>query len=184
MAEDLLRTGQVTELSLDHDLGDEGDVRTGYTVLLWLEQAVATEGSVPSEVILVHSANSSARTRWSSRSRASAGSRPKVAMAELRQRVAPYPRRATLPSGSTGTKPLPRVTFMRCSRELTKSEASTRSQFTAEKPALGQRTERIAPGTVLPVELSSTGAQTCTSTAPSGTTAMISRAARSAAPHT
>ena len=36
---ELLQTGQVTELSLDHDLGD--DARgTGYDVVLWIEEQV------------------------------------------------------------------------------------------------------------------------------------------------
>ncbi|WP_321962127.1 cyclic-phosphate processing receiver domain-containing protein [Paraburkholderia sp. J7] len=57
----LLRTGEVTELSLDHDLGD--DARgTGYTVLLWLEEQVAVYG-MPPPVIHVHSANPSARLK-------------------------------------------------------------------------------------------------------------------------
>jgi len=60
---ELLETGRVRALSLDHDLGDEGDRRTGYTVLQWLEEAVATRGFVPPELIEVHSANSSARER-------------------------------------------------------------------------------------------------------------------------
>ncbi|WP_163864138.1 cyclic-phosphate processing receiver domain-containing protein [Myxococcus eversor] len=55
----LLEGGQVVELSLDHDLGDD-EHGTGYDVLLWLEEAVATRGFVPPRV-RVHSANSSAR---------------------------------------------------------------------------------------------------------------------------
>ena len=55
----LLEKGNVDLISLDHDLGD--DVRgTGYDVLLWIEEAVATGDFVPPE-IRVHSANSSAR---------------------------------------------------------------------------------------------------------------------------
>ncbi|AEI64461.1 cyclic-phosphate processing receiver domain-containing protein [Corallococcus macrosporus] len=57
----LLEAGQVTELSLDHDLGDDAH-GTGYDVLLWLEEAVATRGFVPPRV-QVHSANSSARQK-------------------------------------------------------------------------------------------------------------------------
>ena len=58
---ELLKTGQVEELSLDHDLGD--DVRgTGYDVLLWIEEAIALEGFQP-PAIYVHSANSSARDK-------------------------------------------------------------------------------------------------------------------------
>ncbi len=58
---ELLKSGQVVELSLDHDLGD--DARgTGYTVLLWLEEQVAMHGMKP-PIIRLHSANSSARQK-------------------------------------------------------------------------------------------------------------------------
>ncbi len=58
---ELLKTGEVTEISLDHDLGD--DLRgTGYDVILWIEEAVCTEGFKPPD-IHVHSANSSARQK-------------------------------------------------------------------------------------------------------------------------
>ena len=57
----LLQTGQVTEISLDHDLGD--DARgTGYDVVLWIEEAVNLHGFVPPRM-QVHSANSAARVR-------------------------------------------------------------------------------------------------------------------------
>ncbi|WP_064745956.1 cyclic-phosphate processing receiver domain-containing protein [Lysobacter antibioticus] len=57
----LLRQGGVTEISLDHDLGD--DARgTGYDVIAWIEEAVALDGFVPPS-IRVHSANPSARLR-------------------------------------------------------------------------------------------------------------------------
>lgn len=57
----LLATGEVTLLSLDHDLGD--DARgTGYDVIRWIEEAVVTRGFVPPE-IRVHSANTAARAR-------------------------------------------------------------------------------------------------------------------------
>lgn len=58
---ELLKTGQVTEISLDHDLGDD-ERGTGYDVVLWIEQAVFTEGFKP-PLIKVHSANSSAREK-------------------------------------------------------------------------------------------------------------------------
>ncbi|MBW6123127.1 hypothetical protein KZ843_09540 [Pseudomonas aeruginosa] len=58
---ELLKGGSVTELSLDHDLGDD-DRGTGYTVLLWLEEQVALNGIVP-PTIRIHSANSSARLK-------------------------------------------------------------------------------------------------------------------------
>jgi hypothetical protein len=57
----LLETGQVTDLSLDHDLGD--DARgTGYTVILWLEEAVALRGFKPPR-ITIHTSNASARDK-------------------------------------------------------------------------------------------------------------------------
>ncbi len=55
----LLLSGNVTELSLDHDLGDDRR-GTGYDVVLWLEEAVALRGFKPPRV-KVHSANTSAR---------------------------------------------------------------------------------------------------------------------------
>lgn len=58
---ELLQTGQVTEISLDHDLGDD-DHGTGNDVLLWIEEAVFTEG-FKAPIIKVHSANSSARNK-------------------------------------------------------------------------------------------------------------------------
>jgi putative hemolysin len=59
---ELLASGGVTEISLDHDLGllDRVPEATGYDVVLWIERQVATEGFVPPEVINVHSSNSSA----------------------------------------------------------------------------------------------------------------------------
>lgn len=57
----LLKLGQVQELSLDHDVGDD-ERGTGYDVVPWIEEAVALEGFVP-PAISVHSANSSARDK-------------------------------------------------------------------------------------------------------------------------
>jgi len=57
----LIKTGEVTEVSLDHDLGDDSH-GTGYTVLLWLEEQVAVHGMLP-PLIHVHSANSSAKLK-------------------------------------------------------------------------------------------------------------------------
>ena len=58
---ELLKTGKVTDLSLDHDLGD--DVRdTGYDVVLWIEKAVAMGSFVPPR-LAVHSANAPARAK-------------------------------------------------------------------------------------------------------------------------
>jgi hypothetical protein len=58
---ELLQSGRVVELSLDHDLGDD-DHGTGYDVVLWIEEAVALHGFKPPR-IHVHSANASAREK-------------------------------------------------------------------------------------------------------------------------
>jgi hypothetical protein len=53
----LLAEHKVETISFDHDLGYDGDREmTGYEVLLWIEEAVATRGYEPPEM-LVHSAN-------------------------------------------------------------------------------------------------------------------------------
>ena len=57
----LLKTGAVTDLSLDHDLGNERR-GTGYDVVLWVEEAMATSGFVPPKM-KVHSSNASARAK-------------------------------------------------------------------------------------------------------------------------
>lgn len=60
-AVELLVSGSVEELSLDHDLGD--DARgTGYDVVLWIEEAVALRRFKPPKIV-VHSANSSAKEK-------------------------------------------------------------------------------------------------------------------------
>ena len=57
----LLKAGTVTELSLDHDLGD--DTRgTGYSVLEWIEEQVVVHGRRP-PIIHLHTANPSARSK-------------------------------------------------------------------------------------------------------------------------
>lgn len=58
---ELLSAGDVVEISLDHDLGDDAH-GTGYDVVLWIEEAVALRGFKP-PLIHVHSANSSAREK-------------------------------------------------------------------------------------------------------------------------
>lgn len=60
----LLHTENVSEVSLDHDLGDD-DRGTGYDVLLWIEEAVLTRGYTPPK-LSVHSANISARQKMES----------------------------------------------------------------------------------------------------------------------
>ena len=55
-----LKTGKVTELSLDHDLGGDDD---GYRVVTWIEEQVVRHGLTPPWPIKVHSANTSAVPR-------------------------------------------------------------------------------------------------------------------------
>jgi NAD+-processing family protein with receiver domain len=57
----LLDSGNVSEISLDHDLGND-EHGTGYDVILWIEEAVITRRFNPPK-IKVHSANSSARLK-------------------------------------------------------------------------------------------------------------------------
>jgi len=57
----LLKTGNVEEISLDHDLGN--DKRgTGYDVVLWIEEQVVISGFRPPK-IHVHSGNVSAKKK-------------------------------------------------------------------------------------------------------------------------
>jgi len=58
---ELLKTGECTHLSLDHDLGDDA-IGTGYDVLLWIEQSTMLDGFKP-PIINIHSANISARQK-------------------------------------------------------------------------------------------------------------------------
>lgn len=58
---ELLKTGKVTEISLDHDLGDD-EHGTGYDVVLWIEEQVYLNNFKP-PIIKVHSDNSSARDK-------------------------------------------------------------------------------------------------------------------------
>lgn len=71
----LLKIGAVSELSLDHDLGDDHH-GTGYDVLLWIEEAVVLTGFQPPG-ITIHSANPAARLRMEAALRSiSARSKP------------------------------------------------------------------------------------------------------------
>lgn len=58
----LLERGGVVELSLDHDLGDDAALGTGYDVASWLERA-AFEGRVARLRWSIHSANPVGRAR-------------------------------------------------------------------------------------------------------------------------
>lgn len=54
---ELLKTRKVTHLSLDHDLGDDVKIGTGYHVLLWIEEEQYNDSSFPIPHMEVHSAN-------------------------------------------------------------------------------------------------------------------------------
>lgn len=56
-----LKSGNVSEISLDHDLGDD-DHGTGYDVILWIEEAVYTKCFKP-PIIRIHTSNASAREK-------------------------------------------------------------------------------------------------------------------------
>ncbi len=62
----LLKRGGVTEISLDHDLGqtsDGVDLPSGYEVLTWIEWEVATMSDYTPPIIHIHSANAAAVKR-------------------------------------------------------------------------------------------------------------------------
>ena len=56
----LLENYGVDEISLDHDLGDDEYIGTGYDVLLWIEEKVFTDINYVPPKISVHTANPSA----------------------------------------------------------------------------------------------------------------------------
>lgn len=60
----ILKSGEVTSLSLDHDLGYTDPEHNGYEVLLWLEQQAAGGNTdvVPDD-IRIHSSNAGARKK-------------------------------------------------------------------------------------------------------------------------
>jgi hypothetical protein len=58
----MLESGLVTHISLDHDLGDDDNIGTGYDVVLWIEEQVVMGDFTPPK-ISVHSANPPAKKR-------------------------------------------------------------------------------------------------------------------------
>lgn len=59
----LLKKYDVDEVSLDHDLGDDNRIGTGYDVLLWIEEQVFTNPKFKCPKIKIHTANPSARKK-------------------------------------------------------------------------------------------------------------------------
>ncbi|WP_354699070.1 hypothetical protein DSM112329_04777 [Paraconexibacter sp. AEG42_29] len=77
---ELLDTGTVVELSLDHDLGDDDRCGTGNTVVNWLaeQQGVYDRVPWPRDGITLHTANASGRARMAAGIRHEAGRRLRV----------------------------------------------------------------------------------------------------------
>lgn len=69
---DLLSTGHVTHVSLDHDLtiaqtlGQDDKEPTGYDVLLWIEEQVVNNPKFVLPIVHIHTANPSARIKMES----------------------------------------------------------------------------------------------------------------------
>jgi len=57
----LLASTEIDELSLDHDLGDLDQAGTGYEILLWIEERVATDDDYSPPMIHIHTSNIGAR---------------------------------------------------------------------------------------------------------------------------
>ena len=59
----LLKKGNIDVISLDHDLGDDEGIGTGYDVLLYIEKQVFINKSFKLPKIKIHTANPSARRK-------------------------------------------------------------------------------------------------------------------------
>lgn len=59
----VLEEGNVKDISLDHDLGDEKITGTGYDVIVWIENKVATDDDYIPPNIYIHTSNGSARIK-------------------------------------------------------------------------------------------------------------------------
>lgn len=53
-------------MRLDHDLGGESEVGTGYDVLTWIEERVATDEAYQPPIVHIHTSNIGARARMES----------------------------------------------------------------------------------------------------------------------
>lgn len=59
----LINLGIVEAVSLDHDLGDDEVIGTGYDVIIWIEEKTATDENFIPPKIFVHSDNISAKEK-------------------------------------------------------------------------------------------------------------------------
>jgi hypothetical protein len=62
-AVDALERNDVTEVSLDHDLGEDSNGGSGYDVLVWLEERTAFDETYRLPLIHIHTSNTGARSR-------------------------------------------------------------------------------------------------------------------------
>jgi hypothetical protein len=58
-----LERNDVTEVSLDHDLGEDSNAGSGYDVLLWIEARTALDETYLPPVIHIHTSNTGALSR-------------------------------------------------------------------------------------------------------------------------
>jgi hypothetical protein len=58
-----LERNDVTEVSLDHDLGEGANVGSGYDVLLWIEARAALDETYRPPVIHIHTSNTGTLSR-------------------------------------------------------------------------------------------------------------------------
>jgi hypothetical protein len=57
----LLESFQVEEISLDHDLGDDQNLGTGYDCILWIEERTFNDPKYNPPTMSIHSANPAGR---------------------------------------------------------------------------------------------------------------------------
>lgn len=60
---ELLKINDIEEISLDHDLGDDENIGTGYDVIKWIENKVYEDSSYIPPIIKIHSQNPVAKLR-------------------------------------------------------------------------------------------------------------------------
>lgn len=59
---EIFNNNKIDIISLDHDLGEDDVIGTGYDVICYIEEQVIN-GKIPPQTIVVHSANISARLK-------------------------------------------------------------------------------------------------------------------------
>ena len=59
----MLQQNDITDISLDHDLGDESIVGNGYHVICWIEERIFIDDFYIPPTITIHTCNSAAALR-------------------------------------------------------------------------------------------------------------------------